>query len=512
MAGQRYLGARQGHKQFTDKVVTRFRLSERVPHHNLYRRLTELLDWDFLYQQTQGLYSHTGQPSLDPVVFFKLMLVSRLENLVSDRRLIEHCSLRLDILYFLGYEVDEDLPWHSTISRTRQLFTAAIFEHLFDHVFAQCVAAGLITGHTQAVDSAPVKANASLESLCEKHSAASTLHVAGEPVSDVPAAQPAALLSSPAHELRRVATTHARYLRNDSGPLGRSRPQARLLSNKTHYSPADPEARISVKPGKARALNYLCSMAVDEGHGFISHIQADFADRRDSVLLESIVAPLHQRLLAHNLPVQEVVADTNYSNGANYALLEARGITPWIPVFGKYKPETEGFTYDAEADCFTCSAGKLLPFKAFDKNQDGGLAKVYRAASRDCRLCPRKPTCAPKVKKRQLIRTAYAPHYRRALTRQQSRQGRHMRRLRQRTIEPVFGSLLQHYGMRRVNTRGRSSAHKTMLLTAIAFNLKKLLKHQPKKTIRLAIALPRMPLKGQFLSFWRQLYRRQYPR
>jgi IS5 family transposase len=59
------------------------------------------------------------------------MLVSQLENLVSDRRLIEHCSLRLDILYFLGYEVDEDLPWHSTISRTRQLYPATIFEHLF---------------------------------------------------------------------------------------------------------------------------------------------------------------------------------------------------------------------------------------------------------------------------------------------------------------------------------------------------------------------------------------------
>ncbi|MBW3131218.1 transposase [Hymenobacter profundi] len=100
--------------------------------HNLYRRLRELLDWDFLYQQTRAVYSHTGQPSLDPVVFLKLVLVGRLENLVSDRRLIEHCALRLDILYFLGYEVDEDLPWHSTISRTRQLYPAAVFEHLFD--------------------------------------------------------------------------------------------------------------------------------------------------------------------------------------------------------------------------------------------------------------------------------------------------------------------------------------------------------------------------------------------
>jgi transposase len=90
------------------------------------------------------------------------MLVSQLENLVSDRRLVEHCALRLDILYFLGYEVDEDLPRHSTISRTRQLYPASIFEHLFDHVFAQCVARGLVAGDTQVVDSAPIKANASL--------------------------------------------------------------------------------------------------------------------------------------------------------------------------------------------------------------------------------------------------------------------------------------------------------------------------------------------------------------
>jgi transposase len=501
----------QGHKQFVDKVVLRFRLSERVPKQNLYRQLAELLDWGFLYEQTRSVYSHTGQPSFDPVVFFKLVLVGRLENIVSDRRLVEHCSLRLDILYFLGYEVDEDLPWHSTISRTRQLYPAAIFEQLFDHVFAQCVAAGLVTGHTQAVDSAFVKANASLESLCKKQPTevpAPVLQVVREPVVETPVAPPAAFHASPAHHLRRVASAHARYLRNDRGPLGRDRPQARLLSNKTHYSPADPDARISVKPGKARALNYLCSLAVDEGHGLISPIQADFADRRDRVLLESIVEPLHQRLLTHDLPVREVVADTNYSNGLNYALLEARGITPWIAVFGQYKPEIEGFTYAKETDCFTCPAGKPLPFKRFDSDSDGRLSKRYSASSSDCRRCSRKPTCAPKSTKRKITRTAYDAHYRRALARQQSRPGQRRRRLRQRTIEPVFGSLLQHYGMRRVNTRGWISAHKAMLLTAIAFNLKKLLKHQSKKTLCLAIVLPRMPLEGQFLSFWRKLYRR----
>jgi len=109
-----------------------------------------------------------AQPSLDPAVFFKLVLVSYLENLVSDRRLLEHCALRLDILLFLGYGLAEDLPWHSTLSRTRQLYPTVLFEQLFDQVFRLCVARGLVKGDTQALDSAPVKANASLDSLCKK--------------------------------------------------------------------------------------------------------------------------------------------------------------------------------------------------------------------------------------------------------------------------------------------------------------------------------------------------------
>ncbi|WP_340203533.1 transposase [Ascidiimonas sp. W6] len=88
-----------------------------------------------------------------------------LENITSDRKLIDHCSLRLDILYFLGYDIDEQLPWLSTISRTRQLFPESIFEEVFTNIFNLCVEVGMVGGHTQAIDSAPVKANASMDSL-----------------------------------------------------------------------------------------------------------------------------------------------------------------------------------------------------------------------------------------------------------------------------------------------------------------------------------------------------------
>ncbi|WP_210521693.1 transposase [Hymenobacter terricola] len=466
--------------------MVRFRLSERVPRHNLYRRLAERVDWTFLYEEPRGLYSHTGQPSLDPVVFFKLVPVGRLENLVSDRRLVEPCALRLDILSFLGCEVEEALPWHSPVSRPRQLLPAAVFERLFDHVFAPCVARGLVAGERQAVDSAPVKANASLETVLEKGATGP-----GSPLlaPDEAAAVPAvSVVTAPAHQLRNLAAHQAR-LAAHSGVPGSPHEKARLLSNKTHYSPTDPDARISLKPGKARALNYRCGLALDTANGVISHVQADFADRRDRRHPPRLLTGLQRRLRVHALRLRHLLADAGYANGANYALLEARHITAWTPVFGPYKAAMAGFAHDAPTEAHTCAAGKVLPFRKYAAAA-GTWLKIYWATRRDCQPCPLKPTCVPGATRNQLPRTLYAAPYRRAWQRQQSRRGQRLRRVRQRTVEPVFGNLLHHYGLRRMNVRGQAGAHKTMLLTAVAHNPNKLLQDRPQRQLSLAVALP----------------------
>ena len=413
------------------------------------------------------------------MVFFKLVLVGRLENLVSDRRLVEHCALRLDVLWFLGDEVDEELPWHSAVSRTRQLLPAAVFERLFGHVFARCAARGLVAGDTQAVDSAPVKANASLDGVREKQAAGTTEpRLAG---GNEPPAVPAvgSVVTAPAHQLRQLATGQRRRQGAPTGALGARHAQARRLTNKPHYSPTDPDARISVKPGKARALNSLCSLAVDTAHGVIRHAQADLADGHDRLHPPRLLTGLQHRLRANELPLRDLLADAGYANGANYAPLEADHITAWIPVFGQYKPEIEGFRYDAPQDVYHCRAGKVLSFRKYDTRTDGGWRKLYWA------------TCVPGAKRKQLTRTLYDGPYRRAWLRQQTRRGQQMRRVRQGTVEPVFGNLLPHYGLRRMNVRGLAGAHKTMLLTAGAYNLKKLLKHRPQRQGSLAVALPR---------------------
>jgi len=114
---------------------------------------------------TRSYYRSSGRKGIDPLVFFKHCLLGYLENVTSDRKLVDHCGMRLDIFYFLGYDIDEELPWHSTERRTRQLFPEDVFESVFVKVFGMCVEKGMVSGHTQAIDSAPVKANASMDSL-----------------------------------------------------------------------------------------------------------------------------------------------------------------------------------------------------------------------------------------------------------------------------------------------------------------------------------------------------------
>src|SRR6476620_6799265 len=139
----------QGKKQYTEKLFTSFQLSNHIPGDKFYRRLKKALDLQWLYKSTKRYYGSEGQQSIDAIVFFKLILVGYLENLNSDRKIIAHSKMRLDILFFLGYDLDEDLPWHSTISRTRALYGEEVFKELFSKVLSLCVQKQIHYGRRQ---------------------------------------------------------------------------------------------------------------------------------------------------------------------------------------------------------------------------------------------------------------------------------------------------------------------------------------------------------------------------
>src|SRR5680860_409783 len=269
----------QGRQDYQEKLFMNFQLSEHVPQENFYRRLKEVLDLRFLYKETANYYGDCGQKSVDVVVFFKLCLVGYLENIISDRQVIQHSSMRLDILYFLDYDIDEPLPWHSTISRTRQLFPEEVFECVFSKVFSMCVKKGMVSGHTQVIDAAPIKANASMESLelkvpeeeLEEH-LRKVRHFSREDRKVNKASKEDQTIMANKHKLKDIASRNKKWAKDQDGRPGAQHKKAKYTSNHTHYSPSDPDARISVKPGKTRKLNYASQLTVDSSHYVITDI------------------------------------------------------------------------------------------------------------------------------------------------------------------------------------------------------------------------------------------------
>lgn len=490
----------QGKKPYTEKLFNNFQLSERVPQDNFYRRLKEALNLQFVRTATAQYYGNEGQKSIDPEVFFKLLLVGYLENLNSDRRIIEHAKMRLDILYFIGYDIDEELPWHSTISRTRQLYGEEIFISLFRAVLKQCIDKGMVRGKRQALDSALIKANASLDSLQEKEvlddvetyseelNENSEYKACSEPSRTVSAAKKKQVEQHhkwKTEEYKDQPGHSRKEKEEDKGEHGKLM-RGKYLSNHTHYSTTDPDARIAVKPGKARQMNYFAQIAVDDANHVITGAMANYADKRDSQCLAALVNQTSDNLKENELNIDQITADTGYSSGDALRYLAFQNIDAYIPNFGQYKPEREGFIYNKELDQYECKRGNkaILPFKKITTTTNRYEVKTYRSSETVCKNCELRTTCIGlKTKYKKIDDTLDKPLYDAMHKKMQTPYAKRISRIRSATVEPVLGTLINFLNMKRINTRGIKQANKHIIMAATCYNLKKLLKWKDNKRI-----------------------------
>ena len=97
-------------------------LEDLVPKDNFYRHLDRKVDLSFVRDLVEDCYASSGRPSVDPVVFFRLQLVMFFEDIRSERHLMEVAADRLSIRWFLGYELHEPLPDHSSLTRIRERY------------------------------------------------------------------------------------------------------------------------------------------------------------------------------------------------------------------------------------------------------------------------------------------------------------------------------------------------------------------------------------------------------
>lgn len=479
-------------------------LEQLVPADNFYRRLNKVLNLHWLYAATKEHYGQEGQESIDPVVFFKMCMVGYINNIGSDRKLADYCADSLGIRLFLGYDIDEALPWHSTISRTRQLYGDEVFKQLFEQVFSKCMESGMIAGHTQAIDGALLKANASKDSLEIKQVSNGVEEYLSDnikantkprrPVKHNKADDDQQHMDGDNEDqekqLKELDTRYQRHEKNYEDMPGND--NGKYLSNKTHYSPSDPDSRIAVKPGKPRDLYYSGQIAVDTAHHVITYASTFTADGKDCRDMIAIMAQLQRRMQGHGIRIEKILADAAYSSGENYQYLEREKITPYIPLLGGALSGSEGFIYDEQNDWYICPNNKRL--KGSGRIVDDGKGhpvRKYFSLQSDCKNCPIRKSClSDKAKTKKIQHSIYKPELERAKERQQTVKAKVMKRKRSSTVEPVWGTLINFMGMKRMNARGLAAANKMLMLAATCYNLKKWLKFTaPEANIKAMVIL-----------------------
>jgi transposase len=143
------------HKLF----VTGFNLDKRIRKDHILRKIAEKIDFHFIYDEVKETYGANGNVSVPPPVILKMMLLLFLYKVRSERELIMTIPERLDWLWFLGYDLDDDIPDHSVLSKARARWGVKAFKRFFERIVWQCVEAGLVDGSKLFVDSSLIDAN-----------------------------------------------------------------------------------------------------------------------------------------------------------------------------------------------------------------------------------------------------------------------------------------------------------------------------------------------------------------
>src|SRR5512142_624847 len=141
-----------GSKQRSFAPLVQVSLEELVPRDHFYRHVERTLDLSFVREFVQQTYAHGGLSAIDPIVFFKLQLVMFFEGIRSERQLMRHAADRLSVRWYLGYDLNEPLPDHSSLTRIRERYGVDIFRRFFEAIVEQCQQAGLGWGRELYLD------------------------------------------------------------------------------------------------------------------------------------------------------------------------------------------------------------------------------------------------------------------------------------------------------------------------------------------------------------------------
>lgn len=403
-----------------------FNIDQRVRKDHPLRKINELIDFNFVYQEVEELYGIKGNVSVPPPVILKLMLLLVLYNVRSERELMDTLPERLDWILFLGFDLDSEIPNHSVLSKARRKWGVEIFRNFFERIIIQCVEAGLVNGSKIFLDSSLVDANASNNSVLDIKNLKHQLH----------------------HSFKKL---EARLEEKDDNA---DAPRTTEKKNKRYISITDPDAAI-VNRGKAK-LSYQVHRAVDCKCEIITATEATPGDVNEAHLM---MALLDQHEATTAKEVQTVVADSKYGTIDNLLACCDREIEAHMPDLRHTAlkrtakldifPEDK-FQYDPESDTYRCPAGNPLKPKSLHIRRH---SRDYSAPKKVCRACPLREQCTKNKSGRTIKRHLRQTELDQMREKSRSAKAKKDIKTRQHLMERSFARATR-YGFDRARWRG----------------------------------------------------------
>ena len=300
-----------------------------TPAHAFYDRLNQILDQHHFDRNVEQLCrryykGRLGRPSITPGIYFRSLLLGYFEGIDSERGIAWRLADSLSMRKFIAYALTEETPDHSTISRTRRLYSVETHKAVFRWVLKILGEEGLVEGKTVSIDATTLEANAALRSLVRRDN--------GQKYDDY------------LKDLAKVAGIE-NPTREQLARLDRQR--KKKGSNKEWKNPYDADARIAKLKDGSTHLAHKAEHAVDLSSGALLAVTLQGADQGDTTTIHQTLAEAGEavaELIEHEAAtapteeprvnlggVEEVVADKGYHSGAVVQDLHAVDCRSYIP-------------------------------------------------------------------------------------------------------------------------------------------------------------------------------------
>jgi len=447
-----------------------FCMDDMVPKDHLLRIIDKAIDWNFIYDLVADKYSSdNGRPSMDPVMLIKIPFIQYLYGIKSMRQTVKEIEVNVAYRWFLGLEMQDKVPHFSTFGKnySRRFKDTDLFEQIFSHILMECYKFKLVDPAEVFVDATHVKARANNKKMQKRIAHQEALFYEE-------------LLKKEINEDR--ARHGKKPLKekeedndDDNTPSGGSG----TSEEKTiKVSTSDPESGWFRKGEHKNVFAYAVETACDK-NGWILGYTVHPGNLHDSRTFK----PLFDKI--ENIGMKTLIADAGYKTPAIAKLLIDKEIQPLFPY--KRPMTKEGFfkkyeyAYDEYYDCYICPNNQVLKYST--TNRDG--YREYKSCGGQCAGCPYLSQCTESKNHVKTVTRHIWEDYM-----EQCEDIRHtsgmsdLYKLRQETIERIFGTAKENHGFRYTQMFGKARMEMKVGLTYACMNLKKLAKILEKRSQR----------------------------